>query len=371
MKRSYLTNLLAAALLLGFTVLIPVSSSAAQPSRVSTDPPLLKKCWNYPSAIGEHGLAADSSRIFLGETNARIEAISVDTGTKLWTSDLGGTVASNILAGDKTIYVATRSVGTDLSKNHTTLWALSKETGLTVFSSPLDATGQITLDGAGQRIFSVSDGVIDGFDASTGATLWSRTIAAVSAEPVIADHKIILGTNDKFVIVVSVETGEITSRIRTKYIPTAVASPNAETIVVGDDRGNLLSVDAANGGTNWKLRQGARISEIDVNNDDVLVTSYDNFVYSIDIGSGKVSWKKRMAGRINVVPDSSRQIAVTLAAGENTAFVIDTKNGKSLNQLTLDGENAFVQEPIIAGNSAVFATADGVLGYSITGCSAK
>jgi len=371
MKRSYLTNFVAIGLLLGFTVLIPVSSSAAQPNGRSGDPPLLKKCWNYPAAIGEQGLASDTSRIFLGEQNARIESISVDSGEKLWASDLGGVVTSNILAGDKNIYVATRSTGNDPSKTHTTLWALSKETGLTVFSVPLNATGHITLSGVGQRLLSVSDGTVAALDASTGAELWSRTMATVSAEPIIASDKIILGTNDKLILVISTGTGEINSQIKTKYIPTAVASSDSETIIIGDDRGNLSSVDAVSGNANWKLRQGARISEINMNNGDLLVASYDNFVYSIDAGSGKVVWKKRMAGRVNIVPDAARQIAVTLTAGENTAFVIDTKNGKSLNQLTLDGENAFVHAPVIAGNSAVFATVEGILGYSIGGCAAK
>ena len=368
MKRSYLTNFLTVALLHCFAVLVPVSSSAAQPNRNSTDPPLLKKCWNYPAVIGEQGLASDTSRIFLGEQNARIEAISVDNGAKLWASELGGAVASNIFAGDRNIYVATRSVGSDPSKTHTTLWALSKETGLTVFSVPLNATGEIVLIAAGQRLFSVSDGVITALEASTGATLWSHSIAAVTAKPVITNDKIILGTNDKLVLVVSTGTGEITSQIKTKYIPTAVASSDQETIIIGDDRGNLSSVDAVNGNTNWKLRQGARISNVNVNNGDLLVASYDNFVYSIDAGSGKVIWKKRMAGRVNIVPDAARQIAITLAAGENIAFVIDTKNGKSLNQLTLNGENAFVHVPVLAGNYAVFATVDGILGYSVIGC---
>jgi len=371
MKRSYLINFLTVALPLCFTMLIPVSSSAAQPNRSSTDPPLLKQCWNYPAAIGEQGLSSDTSRIFLSEQNARIEAISVDSGAKLWASDLGGTVASNIFVGDKNIYVATRSTGNEPSKSHTTLWALSPETGLTVFSVQLNATGQIMLSGVGQRLFSVSDGVIAALDASTGATLWNRTVAAVTAEAIIANDKIILGTNDKLILLISTQTGEINSRIKTKYIPTAVATSDSKTIIIGDDRGNLTSVDAVSGNARWKLRQGARISEINLYNGDLLVASYDNFVYSIDAGSGKIAWKKRMAGRVNIVPDAAKQIAVTLAAGENTAFVIDTRNGKSLNQLTLDSENAFVHSPVIAGNSAVFATVDGILGYSVTGCPAK
>lgn len=370
MKRSHLTNFLTVGLLLGFTILIPVSSSAAQPNRSRTDPPLLKRCWNYPAEVGEQGLATDNALIFLGEQNARIEAISVETGTRFWASDLGGAVVSNIFAGDKNIYVATRSTNSDPSKNHTTLWALNKDTGLTVFSIALSAEGHIKLVGFAQRIFSVSDGIIAAVDASTGTVLWSQPVAGVSAAPVTSNGNLVLGLSDNTVISISGGNGEINSRVQTKYIPTAIAPLDAGTIVIGDERGNLVSVDAA-GDTNWKLRQGAKISEIDVNGDSLLITSYDNFIYSIDAGSGRISWKKRMAGRVNAVPDTARHIALTVSPGENTAFVIDTKNGKFLNQLTVDGENAFVREPVFAGDSAVFATADGVFGYGITGCSAK
>jgi len=357
-------------LLLGFTILIPVSSSAAQSNRSRTDPPLLKKCWNYPAELDGQGFTADNTLIFLGEQNARIEAISVDTGGKFWASDLGGAVVSNIFAGDKNIYVATRSTNSDPSKRRTTLWALSKDTGLTVFSVALSAEGHITLGGFAQRIFGVSDGMIAAFDASTGTTLWRHPIADVSAGPVTSNGNLVVGLSDNNVLSISGGDGEIISRWETKYLPTAIASADAGTIVIGDERGNLMSFDTT-GDTNWKLRQGAKISEIDVNGDSLLITSYDNFIYSVDAGSGKIEWKKRMAGRVNAVPDTARHIALTLSTSENTAFVIDTKNGKFLNQLTLDGENAFVREPVIAGDSAVFATVDGVVGYGIAGCTAK
>jgi outer membrane protein assembly factor BamB len=372
MKRSYLTKLLSVAVLVGFTILIPVSSSAAQSDSRVTDPPLLKKCWNYPAGPSEAGLAGDISRIFIGEANARIEAVSVDTGAKLWASDLGGTIVSNLFVGDKNLYIATRSVGSEPSRIHTKLWALNKESGLTVFSIEVNNTGQVILSGVGQLVFAISDSLIAAVDSSTGATLWSRPLSStVSAAPVILNDRIILATSDKVISTIATPSGDVISRVQTKFITTATAPHDANRIIVGDERGNLSSLDTASGRTNWKLRQGARISEIDISGDDMLITSYDNFIYSVSADSGKIAWKKRMPGRVSAVPSSSGNLAVTLSTGENIAFVIDTKNGRSLNQLTLEGENTFVQEPLVTANSAIFATVDGVFSYGINGCPAK
>ena len=372
MKRSYLTKLLSVGVLLGLTILIPVSSSAAQSDSRVTDPPLLKKCWNYPVGPSEQALAGDIARIFIGEPNAKIEAISVDTGAKLWTSDLGGIIVSNLFVGDRNLYIATRSVGSDPSQIRTKLWGLNKESGLTAFNIELNAPGQVRLGGVGQRVFTVSDGSIAAIDGSTGATLWSHSLPpTVSARPVILNERIILAKGDRVISTIAAANGEVISRVQTKFITTAIAWHDTDTMIVGDERGNLSSLDAASGRTNWKLRQGARISEIDLSGDDLLVTSYDNFIYSVSAGSGKIAWKKRMPGRVSAVPNLPGNLVVTLSKGENTAFVIDAKNGKSLNQLTLEGENTFVQEPVVTANSAIFATVDGIFSYGINGCPAK
>jgi outer membrane protein assembly factor BamB len=193
----------------------------------------------------------------------------------------------------------------------------------------------------------------------------------VTAKPVITADLIALATNENLVLMISAGNGEVISKTKTQFVPTAIALPDANTVIIGDERGYVWSNPINSEESNWKLRQGARISNIDLNGDKLLVTSFDNFIYSVNAGNGKVLWKKRMPGRINTKPDVSNDVAVTVSYGENTAFVISTKNGKSLNQLVLEGENSFVQGPVITGNSAVFATTDGIFGYGMTGCSAK
>jgi FOG: WD40-like repeat len=370
MKRFDLTKFPRVPLFISLIAVFSMVSGVAQPAERPSMPFPIKKCWEYAvSGLNESGIAADNSSVYLSEQNARIESVSPDTGARLWATELGGTVVSNIYAGEGSVYVVTRSEGS--AESHTTLRALSKETGVTIFTSALNGAGRFVLLGLAKRVFAISDGSITALDGTTGSLLWTHSLSGtVSAKPVVSNERIIIGTSGKTVLAVSIGNGEIISTIKTQFVPTAIASPDANTLIVGDERGNLSSLDLG-GNIQWKLRQGARISDIEIIGGDLLVTSYDNFIYEIAADNGKVGWKKRMPGRVSISPNSSKEIAITVSYGENTALIINTKNGKSLNQLVLEGENLFVQEPVITGNSAVLATVEGVFAYGITGCPAK
>src|SRR5688500_9129194 len=104
----------------------------AAPQARSEDELVATRRWSYPlNGAGAVTFAPDADRIFLGMGGARVEAVAVD-GAKLWSSDLGGDIISNILPRKNTLFVATAGPATgDGKSGDGMLRALSRETGIT------------------------------------------------------------------------------------------------------------------------------------------------------------------------------------------------------------------------------------------------
>src|SRR5881396_1947913 len=85
-----------------FLLILAVLPAAGQTkASIEVDP---TKCWAYPAdEIGEE-LVTGPGPIFLGLDGAKVEAVSPD-GKKIWSSDLGGEIRSNILAGEAALLV--------------------------------------------------------------------------------------------------------------------------------------------------------------------------------------------------------------------------------------------------------------------------
>jgi outer membrane protein assembly factor BamB len=85
--------------------------------------------------------------------------------------------------------------------------------------------------------------------------------------------------------------------------------------------------------------------------------------------NGDVIWKRRMPGRILHGVLVTDNFVFALIYGESSAYLIDTKKGKLIDQLVQTDKNYQNRAPLLVNDSnIVFATADGVESYSVSGC---
>jgi outer membrane protein assembly factor BamB len=103
------------------------------------------------------------------------------------------------------------------------------------------------------------------------------------------------------------------------------------------------------------------------------VSSLDNFIYLISPQKGKKVWKRRLAGRISAKPLVVDNFAVFVTAVDNSAVVLDLRNGKIVNQISLADIGFILSRPVIADKALVFSTNKGIFAFSSAhaGCSQR
>lgn len=332
------------------------------------------KCWSYSTGQADGaGIASDGSRVFIGLGGAKVEAITSD-GRKLWSTELGGSVSSNLLPLEGGLILATATSSGESGKpGGSVIRSLSKETGITNWTSKLPEADRHFLGGFNGAVIVVStSGVIQSIDAGTGVLKWKRDIASgFVAEPVFNGGKVIAAAAGKQIFGVSMTTGEIESLRKSVFGVTALGETPAGALITGDERGNVTFFANGTDKINWKFKTGGEISGIVAVGENLLITSHDNFVYFLTGRNGNVAWKKRLPGRVSHIATTPGKFAISTSFEEHGAAVTDILSGKSAGQIALGVDESLVYDPVSANDLILMLTNQAVYAYSLNGCAAK
>lgn len=328
----------------------------------------LSRCWSFPIENGRT-LTANGSHIFVGSGGAKIEALSLD-GKKLWATELGGEIASNLLASDGGVFLVTSVISGDSVRSGIgTLRYLSKETGITGWTAKLSEADSYSLGlGADSIIALTSKGAIEAFDAKTGAAKWRRELAeGFVGEPRFNHENVYVASTAKQVFTVSLTNGEIVAVKKLQFAPTAVGEITGD-VFTGDERGNVTSLGKGDK-ANWNFKSGGKISAIVEVGGNLLAASNDNFVYLFTGRNGDVAWKRRLNDRVSQIGVIDGKFALVSGYEEHGAMLIDINSGKIAGQLNLADNEFAVTRPIAANGKIFILTNVAVYAYSSTSCS--
>ncbi len=179
----------------------------------------------------------------------------------------------------------------------------------------------------------------------------------------------IVGEADKLLTVISLDTGKILKRIEIGTSPSYITADNKR-IYWGNERGEVFAVNFFNNRTTWKMRNGAAIADIKITNRGLLISSLDNFIYLVSADKGSRIWKRRFAGRIFPTPFIIDDYVLVSAVGDSNVSVIDLRNGKKINQISLSVASYLTNSPILAGDNLILSTLGGIFSFSFSqgGC---
>jgi outer membrane protein assembly factor BamB len=345
----------------------PTPSEGKAPEAASP----FKKCWEYQfENTVKQAIASTNGTIYLSEPGGKVRAVSAKSGQVLWVTELGGDIAASIAIPRVGLAVVTGKPAAPVG----TLRLLNFDTGLVRFSVPATASGDVYLGTAGSRLITVdSSGNISAFDIASGTVGWSNKLkAGVKVRPAFRDGAIAVATTGKTIEIMSPGTGQITGSIKTEHPVSAVAFRENETIVAGDERGNVVNFRDASGGISWRFKSGAKIGTVVETDKGILVGSYDNFLYLISNYSGDVKWKRRMGSRLVTDPFVSDGRLFLTVSVEDTAVSIDLESGKITEQIAL-GENKYAMaSPVLTdGSMLVFSVPEAIVAFSNSPCLSK
>ncbi len=340
----------AAILLMSFAV---VTQTAAE------KPLLIEKCWNYPT--GESvviAISADADNVFAAFDNGTVKALGLKDGRDRWSADLGGRISSNIVDLADRILVVTSSVEANgTGGESSTLRALSKETGLTLFSVRVPAAKKTYLVTGTDAIVALgSTGSVVGLTLD-GKPRWNFAMSSgLAADPFTSGGGITIPLLDKSIQQIGFTNGETIAKHNGSSVATSIGAIAADAdgrFYIGDERGRIYSTDADSGSINWKFKTGGRVEHIVVGDDRVYAASVDNFVYSISTDKGSVVWKKRLTARIDGRPLLWESMLVVSSFGESSAVIIDAKDGKTIKTIEFGAENVKIASTILASDGSV------------------
>jgi len=328
------------------------------------------KFWTY--SLGEEtgvALASDGNRVFLGLGNSRVEELSID-GKKMWSTELGGDISSNILALAGGLFIVT-SVSSDAGRSAGgVLRSLSKETGITNWTLKLPDAEKHFLGGFNGSLVIVSkSGVIQSIDTQNGKVKWRREITeGFAAEPAFEGGKVIVATIAKQIFVVSLASGEIDSMRKVPYGITAIGKIPSADIVAGDDRGNLSSLVSGSEKPYWSFKSGGEISSVFTVGEHLVVTSHDNFVYFLLGRNGGLVWKKRLTGRVAQISTYADHFALITSIDDHGSILVDLSNGKVAGQIALSEDENLVEPPVVSNGLIFVLTNKAAYGFCLNGC---
>jgi outer membrane protein assembly factor BamB len=327
----------------------------------------LNECWKYqPPNILALQPAVDSSNLYIAEAGGRVSAVSLASGTRLWSTELGGEIRSNLAVQGSNVFVAS----SDATKRMR-LRGLSLTSGIPTLDIEIPFSPNVRVESVGSKLLIAQDsGYLASFITGGLKPEWQTTIPGLNiSNMVFLNDKTAVAASDKTIFVVSITDGKV---VISSPVENTISALNVfeGNIVVGDSRGNLTRYYDDYHTVYWRFRNGARISSIVSTDRGVLAASLDNFVYMTAGYFGDLRWKRRMAGRVSSIVVSG-DIAVALTVGEPSAVMLDLDTGKPVGQLSIASDDSFTQPAIAADGKLLFFTVGKVLAESVQPCSLK
>lgn len=343
--------------------------SAGAQTRLSTEP-VLTKCWDYPIVdTPARSLVSDGDRIFIAYDGAKIEALSTD-GKKVWASELGGEIRSNVMPGATGLLVVTSTATTDAAKPEDfVLRSLSKETGITSWSTKLDKAEKFTLYSSEKWAILVSSaGLVEALDPKDGSVKWKREIAQkFVADPVFDKEDTTVAADLNQVFEISHAAGDIASMRKLSIGITALGRTPDDDVIAGNERGEVTLFVTGREKPYWKFKSGGEISQAGEAGGSIFAVSHDNFIYLLASRNGSVIWKKRMPGRISAVTTFLDRYIVVAGAEEHASLLLDIANGKVAGQIFL-GVDETVSTLLPTARHLSVLTNRAAYNYSVDGC---
>ena len=350
-----------------FAVLLSLYA-AAEAQKTPAAEPAIQKCWEHKiGGAPDDRIATDNAAVIIVRDRSFVEAVGLDAGKLLWSTDVGGQVNSNLLAANENVYFV-RGSGTD-GGDTSNLVAMSAATGVTRWTRPLNEPGYFTLGMIGGRVAAISvGGRVTIVSAGDGLPAWAGQLEGpLTAGPQIGPANITYVAGSNKVISLSSPAFDMPTVAISPFAVRLAARFEDDLIVWGDERGLVTSYSASSEKVEWSFKSGAAISSLAVVDGAVIVGSNDNFVYALGRGRGDRIWKKRVSGRIQSLKLVDEDTLLLQTIGETNVRLLSVKNGKTIGQLSTSDQMP-IAVAVTPGGRVVVVGELSLFAYGLSGC---
>lgn len=340
-------------------------------AKTKNDEPILTQpltlVWRYQSDnTTDLTPAADGQTVFVPLGSGLLVALHAKDGRLIWKSESGGEFSAAPVADDRSVYAATSYTAPEEKHSRGTLRAISKSTGVTLWMRTLPGPLNGSLVASETALFGGSaDGHIYAFDKRTGLMIWSNLYAEeFSGQPVVAGAMVYFGSNAGTVRAVNTKTGAVTWQYKTRGAIRGPIAVNDHVVYVGSADGYVYAFSEMKSKVLWHRRTGAAVEAVVAVDNGVLASSLDNFAYLLSFSKGALIWRRQLPGRISSRPFTVKEGALFTPFSTDSAIVLNLKDGKPANTLSLGEENSSAAAPISIDNLILITTPHALLAFA-------
>lgn len=362
----YLSSLTVCWLVFFLTINAAIGFASGTDGALTLSQPLTL-AWRYQSDhTTDFTPAADANSVFVPLAGGTIVALNAADGKLRWRAEVGGDFSAAPCADDRSVYVATSYAGPDEKHLRGTLRAISSETGVTLWMRTLPAplSGGLLADSIALFGGSV-DGHVYAIDKRTGLILWSNQYAEeFSAHPTLAGSRVYFGSNAGVVRALDTKDGHVAWEYKTRGAVRGPIAVSGNVAFFGSDDGNVYAFSETRSKVLWHRRTGAAVQAVTAIENGVLAASLDNFAYLLSLNKGALIWRRQLPGRISSRPVTAPDGALFTPFSTDSAIVLNLRDGKHLNTLSLGEENSSAAAPIVVRNLVLITTPHGLLAFA-------
>jgi outer membrane protein assembly factor BamB len=329
--------------------------------RLGVPPTVLATTWHYldPDGARQTPLVTENA-VYVPLRNGKVVALARRDGTRLWESAPGvATTAKLYRLGNLLLACASGPVA-DGAFPSGIVRLLDMTTGVVrqEVSLPAPITSQVVSDG--RRLYvRLGTTEIAALDRQDFSRRWSVG-GNFTEHLACAGGVVFVGTVTGALWALRAEDGRCLWSSKLGAIP-GPAAASEELVYCGTTGGEVIALRRADGRCQWRRRTGAAVlaSPI-VSQNQVLIASYDNFLYAFHPKTGELRWRQQMAGRLVSPPAWLTESTLVVAALDDREItVVHAPDGRIVARWQLASERIFSALHVVQG-MVIMATEQGV-----------
>ena len=312
--------------------------------------------------------AVKGERIYMPLAGGALVALQAKDGALLWKNDSGGEISCAPEADDTSVYVASEA-GDAANAPKGLVRAVSRETGITLWVRALQTPLYGLLVANEAAVFGISEtGQVYALDKNKGEILWSAQAApTLSSELTLSGNRLYVGSKEGLLLALDIAKGHIVWRFQAQGSIRGHLWVVADTLYGSTASGQVYALNKSSGALQWKRQAGPGVQAVTVNADHAYVASADNSLYLLHTLTGKRIWRQQLSSRVAAMPLAAPEGVLLTAIAGNLATVLNPRDGKLVNTLSLGDDGSTGAAPVFAQDMVLITGRKGLLAFANPG----
>jgi len=288
----------------------------------------------FRGKVNEH-IEREGARLYLSTRSGVVYCLDGGKREIIWKSQVSEELMSSPTLSAKNIYVYDRS---------NTFYCLNKEGSLLWKVEIVESITSGILEFASVVCLGTENGILHAFDTTSGKELWKfQTDGAIRSTPVFADNKIVFGSDDHNLYMLS-EEGSLVGKIEVKGRVQGAPLVDKNSVYFGSDDNYFYCYNLKRKTKKWKIKTGGKIlTSPVVSGKRILFLCWNNVVYCLKKKGGHILWWQMIPSRSFYRLEISGE-RVVVSSLSSVLMSFDVETGEKAGEF--DAEQELQSNPV-------------------------